>query len=199
MPGKKEEFIFSVGRLGDDAKNIGILAGMAHDLPWPVYLAGEQRRQQGDRGSVDGVSRLGYLAPESLATWFAAASVYVLPARYEPFGLTVLEAALSGCALVLGDIPSLRELWEGVAVFVDPDDPEALRRELHSLCADKGRLASMGDKALARSHSRNACDMADGYLAAYRQLMADSSQAVQLGRHCSEQPPNLSEEFQSGW
>ncbi len=32
-----------------------------------------------------------------------------LPARYEPFGLSVLEAALSGCALVLGDIPSLRE------------------------------------------------------------------------------------------
>ena len=35
-----------------------------------------------------------------------------LPARYEPFGLSILEAALSGCALVLGDLPSLRELWD---------------------------------------------------------------------------------------
>jgi hypothetical protein len=46
----------------------------------------------------------------------------VLPARYEPFGLSVLEAALSGCALVPGDIASLRGNWDGVAEFVCPDD-----------------------------------------------------------------------------
>ena len=43
----------------------------------------------------------------------ARASIYALPARYEPFGLSILEAALSGAALVLGDIPSLREVWGG--------------------------------------------------------------------------------------
>ncbi len=31
-----------------------------------------------------------------------------------------------GCALVLGDIPTLRELWDGAALFVPPDDPEEL-------------------------------------------------------------------------
>src|SRR5690625_7216151 len=37
-------------------------------------------------------------------TWLRQASVFVMPSRYEPFGLSVLEAALSGCALILSDI-----------------------------------------------------------------------------------------------
>ena len=47
------------------------------------------------------------LSGEDIRPWFARAGIYALPAVYEPFGLSVLEAALSGCALVLGDIPSL--------------------------------------------------------------------------------------------
>jgi glycogen synthase len=170
-PGKKEDFILSVGRLWDDGKNIAALAKTAYSLPWPVYVAGEQRRPEGGgSSSVEGLNRLGFLAPENLAPWYAAASVYALPARYEPFGLTVLEAALSGCALVLGDIPSLRELWDGAAVFVNPDHGEALEDELCALCADRGRLAGLGELALARSRSFTAAKMTDEYLAAYRKL-----------------------------
>jgi glycogen synthase len=183
-PGQKEEFILSVGRIWDDAKNIGALAKLAHDLPWPVYVAGEQKDPEGGAASIEGVSRLGFLSSEKLAPWYAAAPIYALPARYEPFGLTVLEAALSGCALVLGDIPSLRELWEGAAVFVDPDEPEDLRHELDTLCADRRRLASLGQMALARSQSFSAAHMTAGYLAAYRQLIADCSQPAQLSQQC---------------
>ena len=53
-------------------------------------------------------------------------AIYASPARYEPFGLGVLEAALSSCALVLGDSPTLREPWSDAALFVPPDDHDAL-------------------------------------------------------------------------
>jgi len=178
-PGKKEEFILSVGRLWDDAKNISALARTAYDLPWPVYVAGEQKHPSGGgSASIDGVNRLGFLDPESLAPWYAAASVYALPARYEPFGLTVLEAALSGCALVLGDIPSLRELWDGAAVFVDPDQVEELQDELCALCANRERLVTMGEKALERSRSFSASKMTSSYLAAYLELIQIKGIAV---------------------
>lgn len=170
-PGRKEDFILSVGRIWDDAKNICALAQSAYDLPWPVYVAGEQKHPGGGgTASFEGVNRLGFLAPDSLAPWYAAASVYALPARYEPFGLTVLEAALSGCALVLGDIPSLRELWDGAAVFVDPDQPEALQNEICALCQDRPRLAGLGEKALQRSRSFSAAKMTQGYLDAYQEM-----------------------------
>ena len=169
-PGRKEDFILSVGRAWDEAKNIGALVRNAYDLPWPVYVAGEINHPDGGAVTMDGVNRLGFLAPEALAPWYAAASVYVLPARYEPFGLTVLEAALSGCALVLGDIPSLRELWDGAAIFVDPESPDDLQEELCALCADRAMQASLGEKALARSRSFTASKMVSGYLALYGQL-----------------------------
>ena len=172
-PGEKEDFILSVGHPLDEAKNICALARTANDLPWPVYVAGEQRHQEAGSAYLDGVNRLGFLSAEKLAPWYAAASVFALPARYEPFGLTVLEAALSGCALVLGDIDSLRELWDGAAVFVNPDEIEALQFELHALCADRGRMASLAEKALARSRYFTSANMTAGYLAAYRQLTAD--------------------------
>jgi len=36
---------------------------------------------------------------------------------YEPFGLAPLEAALSRCAIVANDIPSLREVWGSAAMY----------------------------------------------------------------------------------
>jgi glycosyltransferase involved in cell wall biosynthesis len=51
--------------------------------------------------------------------------------------LSVLEAAKSGCALLLSDIPTFRELWDGAALFVSPRDPNALRRALCSLCENE--------------------------------------------------------------
>ncbi|WP_246014604.1 glycosyltransferase family 4 protein [Geomonas oryzae] len=169
-PGRKEDFILAVGRVWDDAKNIAALVKNAYDLPWPVYVAGEINRPDGGSAAVEGVNRLGVLAPDALAPWYAAASVYALPARYEPFGLTVLEAALSGCALVLGDIPSLRELWDGAAVFVDPESPGQLQTELCALCADRNRQARLGEKALERSRSFSAARMTAGYLDLYDRL-----------------------------
>ena len=172
QPAEKDDFILSVGRIGEEAKNIESLARSAGELPWPVYVAGETGRPEGGAVPLDAVNSLGYLAPESLAPWYGAAAVYALPARYEPFGFTVLEAAQSGCALVLGDIPSLRELWDGAAVFVDPEKEGALRGELLALCADRARLASLGERALERSLSFNASRMTESYLDAYGRLFA---------------------------
>ncbi len=65
-------------------------------------------------------SSLGLLAPAELADGMRARIHLCVAGLYEPFGLSVLEAALSGCALVLGDIPSLRENWDGAADFAEP-------------------------------------------------------------------------------
>jgi glycosyltransferase involved in cell wall biosynthesis len=184
-PGAKKDFILSVGRLWDDAKNIAALARSAYRLPWPVYVAGEQKHPGGGTAAFDGVNRLGFLSPSELAPWYSAAAVYALPARYEPFGLTVLEAAQSGCALVLGDIPTLRELWDDAAIFVDPEDDEALLRELRSLCADPARVAELAERSLTRSRSFNAARMTAAYLAAYRELNPDLL-AEQRYRACED-------------
>ena len=61
-----------------------------------------------------------------VARHLARQPIFVSTALYEPFGLAVLEAAQAGCALVLSDIPTFRELWDGAARFVPARDDGAL-------------------------------------------------------------------------
>ncbi|MGZ3457048.1 MAG: glycosyltransferase family 4 protein, partial [Archangium sp.] len=114
----REPFILTTGRLWDEANNLEVLETVAPRLDWPVLVAGDCQHPDGGEVRARYVRTLGRLPVRELAAYMGRASIYVLPARYEPFGLPALEAALAGCALVLGDIPSLREVWEGAAVFV---------------------------------------------------------------------------------
>ena len=170
----KQPLVLAAGRIWDEAKNISALAKVAGELEWPVYVAGESRHPAGVRSEFEHVALLGVLEASELAQWFAKAAIYCLPARYEPFGLSVLEAALSGCALVLGDIPSLRENWEGAARFVPPDDHEALSAGLREIIGNMEFRDSLAAAALKRAASFSVDCMASSYLSVYAQLVRDS-------------------------
>jgi glycogen synthase len=119
-PERKEPFVLAAGRLWDEAKNLALLDTAAALVDLPVRIAG------GGGGRARHAELLGPLPRHELRALMARAEVFAHPARYEPFGLVVAEAAAAGCGLALGDIPSLRELWDGAAAFAAPDDPEAL-------------------------------------------------------------------------
>jgi glycogen synthase len=178
QPGDKEDLILCAGRLWDAAKNAGTLDAIADRLPWPVLLAGEEEHPDPahrGRPATRRARALGHLTPAALACFYARASIYVLPARYEPFGLSALEAALAGCALVLGDIPSLRETWTGAALFVDPDAPEMLRTILVGLIERDDLRAHLGSLARARALQLGPERMADAYMAIYRELASGAA------------------------
>lgn len=167
----KEDFFLSVGRLWDAAKNARALAGIAAELPWPVRVAGDATSPDGHTLELDNVEVLGRCSQEMVAELMARAAVYVLPARYEPFGLSILEAALSGCALVLGDIATLREIWGDAALYVDPDDGAALRDTLVRLACQPELRREIGQRARERAAGYSSDAMTRGYLAAYEHIL----------------------------
>jgi glycosyltransferase involved in cell wall biosynthesis len=167
----KYPFVLCAARLWDRAKNVATLARAAAGLSWPVFVAGP------GSGDLPHVRALGHVEPAELWTWYERASIYAHPARYEPFGLSVLEAALAGAALVLGDVPSLRELWGEAAVYVSPDDSDALRSELERLIFDHDRRTLLGRSAKARAERLSADVMASRYSEAYSRLMATRTSA----------------------
>jgi glycogen synthase len=175
-PKVKENVVFIAGRLWDPAKNLAALAGAAGSLPWPVWAAGPIRGPNGATSAGhDAVIGLGELDEAAMADRFSRAAVYALPAKYEPFGLTVLEAALSGCALVLGDIPSLRELWHDAALFVPPDDVGGIEAAIRRLMTDGSLCRSLAHRARHRALGRSPRRMARAYLDVYaRVLRADA-------------------------
>jgi glycosyltransferase involved in cell wall biosynthesis len=172
-PSPKDAVVLTAGRLWDQAKNVEAVASVAPYLSWPVYIAGESRRPSGDSVSYGGVRGLGRLTARELAGWMSRAAIYALPARYEPFGLSVVEAALAGCALVLGDIRSLREVWGEAAIYVPPDNRRALQSAIEQVIHDAEYRQELATRAQSRARELTPRRMADGYYSAYRDLVRE--------------------------
>lgn len=166
--GEKQPLVFSAGRMWDEAKNLGVLAEASARFDWPLYVAGA-----GSEGiSIRRGAGLGRLDPQDLRGWLSRASIYALPALYEPFGLSVLEAAHAGCALVLSDIPTLREVWADAAVYCDPHDSASVASAVQRLILDEGSREEMAHRASERARMFSVDRFGDTYLELYRGLVS---------------------------
>jgi len=171
-PGVKRRIVLAAGRVWDEAKNISLLCRVAETVDAPIVVAGELVAPDGTVAEAGGVAALGRLSSAELSRWMAEAAIFAAPARYEPSGLAILEAALSGCALILSDIPSLRELWDGAATFIQPDDVAGLRRAIRMLSEMPQLAASDGRKARERALTYSAERMGDAYYRTYQDMLA---------------------------
>ncbi len=168
--GRKERLVLSAGRIWDGAKNVSALVKVSPRVAAPIFVAGESVGPSGEASEISGVKLLGALGQTELASWYTRAAIYALPARYEPFGLTALEAALSGCALVLGDIDSLREVWGAAARYVAPDDDGALRDTLNELLLNDSLRNRLAARAMARARQFSPARLGMQYMDLYRQV-----------------------------
>jgi glycosyltransferase involved in cell wall biosynthesis len=170
QPKLKRRVILAAGRMWDAAKNIRLLARASHGLQWPVCVAGPTLQSRwSDTGNL---TLVGDLAHGDLRARMQHAAIFVSPALYEPFGLSILEAGAAGCALVLSDIPTFRELWDGAALFVDPADAGALHRALANLCNDGRERARLQSAARQRSQRYTLARTVAAYCALYQRLLA---------------------------
>ena len=177
--GKKEPFVFSMGRVWDEAKNISMLAHIASELSWPVYIAGDDKHPAtGKTVELENVHFLGQLSEKEVSDWLSRASIYALPAKYEPFGLTILEAAMSGCALVVGKTDSQAEIWGNAAKYVNPGNADELRDTIKGLIDDEFVRNIMACRAVKRSHGYTSTPMGQDYDHIYRQVMKQTETMV---------------------
>ncbi len=154
LPMKKrgpEDFVFTVGRLWDDGKNVRTLDEAASRLHVPMEAIGPLNGPNGAAASFENLHTPGELPLGRIAERLAQRPIFVSSALYEPFGLSVLEAAQAGCALVLSDIPTFRELWGGAAIFVGADDPQGFATAIEQLLANPTRRADLAIAARMRA------------------------------------------------
>ena len=147
----KMPYVFAAGRWWDEGKNGGVLDSAAARSQWPVLMAGSWDGPSGQTIPCHHAQALGPLPHEETLGRAAQAAIFVSPSLYEPFGLSVLEAARAGAALVLSDIPIYRELWDGVALFADPREPGELAAAINCLAKSAPQRRDLGRKARERS------------------------------------------------
>jgi glycogen synthase len=163
----RQRMTLLAGRAWDAAKNVGLAAEAARG--WDhgaAYLAGETRHPYGGAAYVpEPLQPLGFLARAELESWLERAAIYLSPAKYDPFGLLPLQAALHGCALLLSDIPSYREIWADAAVFFRSGDADDLRRHWQQLLDEPSAMAGRARRRALEQFSD--VRMADAYTSLY--------------------------------
>ncbi len=88
-----------------------------------------------------------------LALFFAASDMFVLPSRYEPYGLVVLEALASGLPVICTPVGCAPEVIErGVNGFLVPPEPRDIGRRMEELAAFPPASFSSGARRVAERH-----------------------------------------------
>ena len=179
--GAKDSFVLSVGRVWDEGKHMGILC--ERELPAPVVIVGAEREPGREAAHQPAklpanVRLLGPKSQPEVRDLFSKAAIYVATSRYEPFGLAPLEAALSGCALVMNDNPVFRELWEDSARFYRRDDRDDLARVIEQVLGDPQLLRDSRERAYQTALSRfTAAQMVEHYQSLYHEICSTAGVA----------------------
>jgi glycogen(starch) synthase len=161
----------AAGRLWDEAKGARALDQAAARMRHPMEAAGSVIGPDGVGLFLNHLTLLGDLDAGALRDRMETAEVFVSPGAYEPFGLSVLEAAQAGCALVLADILTFRELWSDAAVFVPPNDPAVTAETLDRLLGDIKTCRWLGERAREHALDYTARRMAEGTMAVHRSVL----------------------------
>jgi glycosyltransferase involved in cell wall biosynthesis len=154
------DFVLAAGRLWDEGKNVRTLDRAAAQISIPFQAAGATAGPNGATVELDHLQAAGELSEERVRGLVAAKPIFGSAALYEPFGLSVLEAAQAGCALVLSDIPTHRELWEGAALFVDARDDQGFAEAISDLFGDRDKRNRLGKATRNRARRYSPDEMA---------------------------------------
>jgi glycosyltransferase involved in cell wall biosynthesis len=102
---------------------------------------------------LSGVRFCGFRNQSEMPRFLELATVFVLPARHEPWGLTVNEAMAAGCPVIVTDNVGCQPdlVTDGVEGFVYPvGDVDALTAALRRVLASPETAEAMGQAALER-------------------------------------------------
>lgn len=104
-----------------------LAVGSTDPTPGEARQIEDLRRLAGELGIADSVLFRDYIPQEQLADTYRSADVFALSSRYEPFGMTAVEAMACGTPTVITTEGGLWEMvaWGLEALYANPLDPEA--------------------------------------------------------------------------
>jgi glycogen(starch) synthase len=183
----KDDSVLSVGRLVDAGKQVFLLT--QHPQPFSVCIVGAEQTVPLPRVPIRAdvkvstdqscVAIRGPQTEAQLRALYSRAAVYAATARYEPLGMSALDAAFSRCAIVANDIPAFREVWGDAALYFRTNDARSLADTLSQLDSDRALRQAYSDRAYTRARERFTTKrMIDDYLALYRSLLSIHSMAA---------------------
>ena len=114
---------------------------------------------------------LDYVPRQDVFALLQSARALTFMSLYEGFGLPILEAFASGCAVIASNTTSIPEVAGDAALLVDPTNPSAIAEAMQQVLRDEQLVASLRAKGRARAplFTWDACARATR--AVYEQLL----------------------------
>ncbi|MBX5494468.1 MAG: glycosyltransferase family 4 protein [Bryobacteraceae bacterium] len=181
----KESLIAAFGPYWDDPVNLANLDAVAAHLPWPIVVPVEDPEAIQRMFRPQAIRLIPAGAKERLEL-LSRASIYIHPAAYDVVGFPAIDAAMSGCSLILGENEGMRDMWEDTVRYVPPYDRLALGAAIIELIQKPAERHTLAEKAEQMARRYTSERMALGYLTAYERMLgrrsgsakADLAQAV---------------------
>lgn len=79
----------------------------------------------------------GYASEKEVSAFLHSAVALILPSSEEGFGFPVLQAFEAACPVIASNIPALREVGGGAALFADPNNPKDFAEQILKLLENK--------------------------------------------------------------
>ncbi len=121
------------------------------------------------------VELTGDVDDERLVGLMRGASLFVLPSRYEGFGLPVLEAMKAGVPVIAGDNTAMTEIFDGAACLVDAKNPQAVAEAMLRLLNDENERKDLAARGAARARDFSWRKMTEEILAVF-DMVRDTQQ-----------------------
>ena len=183
----KDDSVLAVGRLVDAGKQVSLLT--QHEHPVPVCIVGVEQTVAVPRIPIradvkvavaeTSVAICGPQTEAQMRALYSRASIFAATARYDPLGMSALEAAFSRCAIVANDIPSFREMWGDTALYFRTNNAASLAASIRLLNDDRSMRRSYAELAYTRARERfTSKRMIEDYLELYRSLTTVRSAAA---------------------
>lgn len=161
--GIEDNFILFVGTIEPRKNLITLLRAFADvlrntDLHPQLVIAGQKGWMTDEISSYvnsenlsDRIVFTGYVSDRELRALYSSCAVCVYPSLYEGFGLPPLEAMACGAAVIVSDIPVLREVTGDAAMHVPPLDVPQMAQNLIELLRDDAKRARFSELGLTHS------------------------------------------------
>ena len=155
IPKEKEKKILIVSRLFE-RKGVQYVIDVMKDIKsYELVICGtgpykEQLDHQIKKSGLKNVHLLGYVSPERLKKEYETSSIFVFPSSAESFGVVLLEAMASGCAIITSDVTGCPEVVGDTALLVKPKSSEAIEKALIKLIENDGLREKLGVSARRR-------------------------------------------------
>lgn len=171
-----KKFVFALSRIDSNKGHNELLRAFAHvrvDVPdaYLVIGGGSKNPKQHEVDVKNGFLKIvdeldledrviftGYIPDEELATYYRKARLFVLPSKYEPFGMTTLEAMSCGTPVVATKFGGIRKNLnhEVDAVLVDPTNEVEFSAAMTRVLTDEAfaeKLSTNGSKTIRERFS----------------------------------------------